>query len=154
MAGSVGRLVSDGALLVVFPSVHYNLAFRMVAASEVAVLDVANASKLVRYVLIRDLCARKTACLSWLNLTWMDRGRRHPRIHYWLSVSRHSSMGYSMDRCGVSSCSYLNLRVIYNEVVYIIVRYDIGYYLLVFLTSRGWPLTFLSLLFVVCRSCS
>ena len=136
MAGSVGRLVSNAALLVVFPSVHYNLAFRMVAAGEVTVLDIADTSKLVRYVLIRNLCPLwKTTWLSRLDLTRVKRGRLHPRVHYWLSVARHGSLGYSMDRCGVCSRSHLNLRVIYNEVVYIIVRYDVGYYLLVFLAS-------------------
>ena len=134
MAGSVSQLVTT--LLVVFPSVHYNLAFRMVTASEVTVLGIADASKLVRYVLVRDLCAlRKTAWLSRLDLTRMKRGRRHPRVHNWLSVSRHGSLGYSSDGCRVSSRSHLNLRVIYNEVVYIIVRYDVGYYLLVFLAG-------------------
>ena len=100
VVGSVGRLIYPGTLLVIFPSVHHNLTLGVVTASEIAVLDVADTSKLVRYVLVGDLCAlRKTTWLSRLDLTWMNCGSRHPRVHDRLSISRHGSLGYTVDCC-------------------------------------------------------
>ena len=150
MTRSNGRLI---VLLIVFPSIHYVLTFRLVRIpSKVTTLDVANSTKLLWYVLIRYLCSMGN--ITWLNrrlyLIWVDcRPCWHVSVHYGLTTSRHCNLGNSMDRLWITSSCNFDFWVIYYEVVYIIVRYDVSHYFLVLLPS--WCLSFYLLLrLIVC----
>jgi len=85
----------------------------------------------VLHVLIRDLGPlRKVRLIWWLNLTWMNRCGRHPGVQNVLL----SAICLHVNRCRLPGGSYFDRRIVNNEVVNIIVRNDVGYNLLIFLT--------------------
>ena len=122
------RLVHKTIRLVVFPSIHNNLVLLMGLASEITVFDIIHTSQLMLNVLIGYFCTlRKRSWLSWLYLAWM--------------YCRPSALGLrasnylsNLKLSWITACIDFNFRVVYYEVVYIIVRYDVCDHLLVFLT--------------------
>ena len=63
----------------------------------------------------------------------------------WLRARHHLC---NLELCWISSSINLNFRVVYYEVVYIIVRYDVCDHFLILLASRTLPLILVSLDFV------
>ena len=123
-------------LLVVLPPVHHDGLGLRCTTREVALLDVVDGSstKLMRvlHVLIRDFCPlRKVRLVRRLYLTRMDRCGWNPSVQ----DVRLSRIRLHMNCCRVSSAIYFDLWIINNEIINIIVRNDVGYNLLIFLTG-------------------
>ena len=111
---------------------------------KVPILDVViHSSKLVLNILIWYFSAlRKSTWLCWLDLAWMY---CRPTT-LWLRARHHLC---NLELCWISSSINLNFRVVYYEVVYIIVRYDVSDDFLVFFTSWTLPLILIS--FYLCH---
>ena len=57
-----------------------------------------------------------------------------------LSCSIKRSLSEALQGCGrVASSLSCNIRIVDDESIYIVVRYYISYYLLVFLGAHHWP---------------
>ena len=111
---------------------------------KVPILDVViHSTKLVLNILIRYFCALwKRTWLCWLDLAWMY---CRPTA-LWLRARHHLC---NLELRLISTCINLNFWVVYYEVVYIIVRYDVRDDFLILFAIWTLPLILIS--FYLCH---